>query len=152
MPGLTPIYGLRYPIGSDRLDDAISTIPQLNAQDVESTIAGFGGIASPGSWITPTLEVGSNFGGGYQAVKYRKVGTTVKIRGVLGGLGGGLGAGVTIFTLPAGFRPLAVEAFSTLFGTTPGQIEITAAGVVKNGTAVPVNAAVLFSGIEFDID
>jgi hypothetical protein len=144
MPGATPVYGLPYPISTDRLDDAITTIPEDLALAVESTIASFGGIAAPGAWQTPAAfgTSWSDYGAGQEAVRYRKVGQEV--------IGVGLakrtaGAVTTIYTLPVGFRPTR-QTFRTtvIHGATVGALQIDTTGVITapsayvNGNHIPV--------------
>lgn len=143
MSAATPLFALPYPTPSDPLKDAVEAIPRALAQHVESALASFGGVPAPGSWQNPALSVGTNYGPGYRAVQYRKVGTDLEGRGVLGGLGGGLAPNTAIYTLPVGFRPTATDAVPTLVGAAPAQLEITNGGVVRIAGAVPANVAVL---------
>jgi hypothetical protein len=64
-------------------------------------------------WITPTLLNGwANFGGGYQAARYRRlVSGQVEIQGLVAG---GTGPPQTIFTLPVGYRPAKALIFATI--------------------------------------
>jgi hypothetical protein len=142
MPGATPVYGLPYPISTDRLDDAVTTIPEDLALAVESTIAGFGGIAAPGAWQVPSFGASWSDFGSQEFVRYRKVGNQV--------IGVGLakrtsGAVTTIYTLPVGFRPTRQTIRPTVIhGTTVGMLDISTAGVITapaayvNGNHLPV--------------
>lgn len=152
MPGTTPVYGLTYPIGSDRLDAAVTTIPQQLAEDVESTIAGFGGIAAPGSWQTPSYGSGfASLGFGNTDPEYRKVGTCVWLRGVAT-TSTTQGANATVLTLPSGYRPLAQEVFLQMNNTGPAQVNVEANGEVSVVAGLASSGWVSLSGISFYID
>lgn len=151
MTGLTPIYSIPYPDGLDTLAE-LPGILEDQAEQVESTIAGFGGIASPGSWTAPTF--GSNWTnlGGLTPVKYRKVGVEVMLRGYIEATAD-QAADAAMFTLPSGFRPLNSESFAC--DGTPGhvRIDVTSAGKVSAPTyAVPNTGFVCLSGVRFYID
>jgi len=61
-----------------------------------------------GAWTTPTLLNGwLQYGSGWQTLQYRKIGDIVYIRGLI--KSGTVPS--TIFTLPTGFRPLAINQF-----------------------------------------
>lgn len=109
MTGTTPLYGLTYPEPGDRAASMPAQMQQL-AEDVESTLAGFGGIPAPGSFQTPTLFAGEPTGGTLAPPRYRKVGVEVIHRGVIT-FATGLFAGSGIYYVPAGFRPLKDEVF-----------------------------------------
>lgn len=142
MPGLTPLYLLPYPVAGDPLDDAVTTIPQDLAEAVESSLAGFGGIASPGSWQVPVFGTSWADFGSQELVRYRKVGNQV--------IGVGLakrtaGAVTTIYTLPVGYRPTRQTLRPTIIhGTTAAVIQIETTGVITapsayvNGNHLPV--------------
>lgn len=151
MTGTTPIYGIPYLVGGDELADLPASLQDL-AEAVESSLAGFGGIASPGSWQTPTLLIGTDFGAGTAPIRYRKIGAEVVIRGALGGLGGGMSAGTTIFQLPAGFRPLGHESFRVASGSSGAEIVVLSTGEVQSQTTVAAGAAVSLGGVNFWID
>jgi hypothetical protein len=143
MPGATPVYGLPYPIGTDRLDDAVTTIPEDLALQLESTLQGFGGIAAPGSWAAPSLASGwASYGSDYQAVQYRKVGAAVYLRGLLVRSGSTYTANTVVFTLPVGFRPSAINYFFADAGGAHGPIGVRANGEVIVGVSVSVGATV----------
>ena len=106
MTGHTPLYAIPYPTAADQVAD-LDTILQDQAEQIESTIAGLGGLASPGSWTNVSFGSGwGNYGSGFQTVQYRKVGSQVFLRGLLSA-SSGQADGATAFTLPAGFRPQA---------------------------------------------
>lgn len=159
MTGTTPLYALPYPVNADTLKSAVQATPQALAQQVEATIAGFGGIAAPGSWQTPSYAAGvANLGAPWALGRYRKVGNTVKLRGALS-FPSGLGTGVTMFTLPVGFRPSSVSpagqvmipcASSAAGLVTPVYVS-TAGAVVSNG-ALAAGGYLILDAIEFDVD
>jgi hypothetical protein len=67
-----------------------------------------------------------NAGGGYQVAGFYRAGGIVHLRGVVD-----LGSSTTIFTLPAGYRPAATEAFGAVLDTAgTALIFVTAAGEV----------------------
>lgn len=108
MPGITPVYGLTYPVDGDSLSAAVKTIPQQLATDVESTIAGLSGLPAPGAWTNATLTNGwLALVGGWHTPGYRKVGTRVTLRGAVANGSSGFAA----FVLPVGSRPTANRRF-----------------------------------------
>lgn len=150
MPGLTPLYLLPYPVAGDPLDDAVSTIPQDLAEAVESSLAGFGGIAAPGSWQVPSFGAGWADFGTPELVRYRKVGTEV--------IGVGLakrtsGAGTTIYTLPVGFRPTRQTLRPTVVhGSTVAALQIETSGIVTAPSAYVTNGNHLIVAFRFFTD
>jgi hypothetical protein len=101
--------------------------------------------AIPGPWITPGFAgTWTNYGSGWQACQYRKVGDRVYLRGLVAG-------GVInnpIFILPVGFRPPATVIFSS--ETNPNAH--ARIDVQSDGSVVPVfgsNTYVSISGIWF---
>lgn len=87
------------------------------------------------AWIAPTLtSPWVNFGGVFQAAKYRKTSEgLVMISGVV--TGGSSGS--TIFTLPVGYRPAASLLFASMSNYAIARLDVTAAGAVS---AVTVSA------------
>jgi hypothetical protein len=81
-------------------------------------------------WIAPTLlNSWANYGGGFVAAGYTKVGPAVYIRGTV--KTGAIGS--TIFTLPAGYRPSATMIFSIVSNSLFGRMDIWPDGqVVSN--------------------
>jgi hypothetical protein len=157
MPGATPTYALPYPIGTDRLDAAVTTIPQSLALAVESTIAALGGVAAPGSWQTPSLSAGvANLGSGFALGRYRKVLNTVKLRGTLS-FASGAPVGYTLFTLPVGFRPSVTSpAGHVLYPVAASigyaRIDVLSTGAVTLQSAIASGGFVALDSIEFDVD
>lgn len=151
MPGLTPLYLLPYPIASDPLDDAVSVTPQQLAEAVESALAGFGGIASPGSWQVPSFGTGwADFGAAQEAVRYRKVGTHVYGVGLAKRTSG---SGGTIYTLPVGFRPTRQMFRPTMVnGATAGALTIDTTGVITAPSQYVTNGNHLVVAFDFHTD
>lgn len=101
----------------------------------------------PGAWIAPTLLNGwVNFASGWQVVQYRKVGDRVEIRGMV--RSGTVNQ--AIFTLPVGFRPIALMYFA---GDSYGQHAPMVA--MTDGTfkaeAVPNVANLSFNNIYYSL-
>lgn len=103
MPATTPNLALPYPLGTDRVMDGDDAIHSL-ATALDGT-AWVGIAAFANGW--------TNFGGGYQAARYRKQAGELWLEGVIRPGGNGAAA----FTLPAGFvipaTTLAVAGAST---------------------------------------
>ena len=152
MPGATPVYGLPYPVSTDRLDAAVTTIPHDLATALETTLQGFGGIANPGGWTTLTPAAGANAGAPYRALGYRKVGNKVECRGRCN-LAGGLGAGGALFGFPVGFRPTATLTV-LLAANTPSMVraEVNAAGTLTIQDAVSAGGFIALDALIFTID
>lgn len=114
-----------------------------------------GGSIVQDSWTAPTLAgTWSNYGGGYQDAGYLKDSLGfIHLRGLL--LAGG--AGDTIFTLPAGYRPSAKLIFSVQVsdsgvGYVHGRVDVDTDGTVD--LIVPSTVAsgdwVSLDGVNFD--
>lgn len=96
------------------------------------------------AWVAPTLgNAWVNFGGAYQVAQYRKVGDEVELRGVI--KGGTMN--VAAFTLPAGFRPPALNQFATVSGGVYGYITVDPTGNVN--PAVGTNASFDLAPVRF---
>lgn len=81
------------------------------------------------SWITPTLTNGSNFAAEYNSVGYWRDGFgVVHLRGLW--QAPNVALPITIFTLPAGYRPAARELFVAHATTAMGRVDVQAAGGV----------------------
>lgn len=132
MPGFTPLYGLEYPVAGDSLQDAVSTIPQQLALDVESTIASAVGIPAPGAWVALPLIAGwTNFGAPFHGAQVRKVGSVIYTRGLIKPTGATGPANVA--TYPVGYRPTATLLWSARYGGGPegaGRVDLQTTGVL----------------------
>ena len=109
-----------------------------------------GGSWSQGGWVQPTLGnswVSFDGGASYPIPQYTVRAGLVVMTGVM--KSGTLAA--TVFTLPAGFRPLKIKGFITASNTASCRIDITAAGVVQVGAYQTggSNVSVYLDGICF---
>jgi len=95
MPGSSPLLGLPYPVGTDRVSDGDNVIQALSTA-LDGT---------PGKWIYPALGSGWTTGAGLAgAITYRLDGVgNCHIQGSLGYTGGQPAA--KAFILPVGYRP-----------------------------------------------
>jgi len=125
------------------VDDSI-TVP-VSAGSLNAMVAAING----GAWVAPTMgNSWVNFGGLFQTVGYRIMGDgTVMLRGLMkSGT-----SSATVFTLPAGSWPTAVEKFVVASGTSIAEVLVYPDGTVKvvgydTGAS---NADVSLSGIHF---
>lgn len=152
MPGTTTLYGLTYPLTGDTLASGRSTAQQL-AEDVESTLAAFGGIAAPTSWAGVSYAANwADLGFGWTVSRYRKVGASnCRVEIATTRSTSASGADATIGTLPGGFRPTAGIQFLpgvivTGAALTTTVISVTTAGVVATSISVPSGSSVLAAG------
>lgn len=149
MTGATPLYGWTYPTGVDRLDAAVTTIPQSMATDIENTLAALfaGGVPGAG-WANLALAANwsqvAGYGVGTQT-RYTKYGSRVYVDGYGIRATSIAAAGSTVLTLPVGFRPAAKITRPTVInngGTLSANLlDIATTGLVTTGLAVPVGAA-----------
>ena len=102
-------------------------------------------VTTPSVWVTPTLQNGWTIFG---AVQYRKLGDMVQARG----RANGTVSFVTMFNLPAGFRPTVDTVFPTTCvaggAWTPCAIYVTGAGDVQAigpGTMTSISIVFAFS-------
>lgn len=118
------------------------------------TVKTDGTLAQP-AWTNVTFNLGTNLGGGYQTVQYRKntLGE-VELRG-----SATVGNNGVVFTLPAGYRPSAMRAFTLLqFGGENAEQATTVIGCrIDTGGNVVVDASAAgavasFDGIRFSTD
>lgn len=157
MTATTPIYNLRYPTSGDALS-LMRTYMQQQAEDVESALAGFGGVAAPGAWTSvgagggaPAFATGwANFGG-IRVVQFRKVGVEVKLRGV-GNTTSARVATDPVFVLPVGSRPTSQEVFACVGGSGLIRVDVKTDGSVIVQQAMAAGVFLSLSGIKFDID
>lgn len=120
--------------------DFIPTQAFLEAQIRDNLLFLYGS-----AWIVPALSSGwQNFGGGHHWAAYKKVGTRVFLRGLIR-----FGPdNSTIFTLPLGYRPTAIELF---YGAGSGGV--VRVDVNPDGTVVAYNGGGTFlslAGLSFD--
>lgn len=151
MPGSTPVYHWPYPIGTDPLDDAVSTIPQSMATAMETTLQAFGGIANPGAWAAVPGFTGAAVGG-FGAVRYRKAGVWVELRG-LATWAGGITAGAVIGTLPVNNRPINPELWNVWRdGNVPVRMDINSAGQLIIANAQAAGVILSMSNVRIAVD
>lgn len=132
MPGATPIYGWPYPIGTDQLQDAVSTIPQDLATDMENTIAALyaGGVPGAG-WANLPLAANWTVNA---ACRYTKYGSRVYVEGYMNRATSVFASGGAFTTaLPAAFRPLALH-YAPALVSVGGTLNL--AMVVLNTTGI----------------
>lgn len=164
MTSATPLYGLPYPTPTDAASQVPAHIQSL-AQQVESTIAGFGGIAAPSAWLTVgggggAVGYGAGwaaYGGGFWDLQYRKVGAMVYLRGLTKRTGvpfaAGGGVGSPMITLPVGYRPVATRlVYVANIDGGAGRVDVQADGTVIVNSAANTGSFVSLSGIDFAID
>ena len=107
-----------------------------------------GTVWTGGAWITPSLASGwANFGSGYQVAGYRKLANgDVELRGLIKS-----GTIYTVFTLPAGYAPIAHEIITAASGTGTCQILILTSGIitVTQYSGGGSNSDVSLTGVHF---
>ena len=86
-----------------------------------------------------------DMGAPFIAVAYRKVGTSVRLRG---GMKNGT-LNTAAFTLPVGYRPGATAIYSCLSNSLLGAVSIASTGVVMPGNPGS-NASVFLDGMTLD--
>jgi hypothetical protein len=123
------------------------TAPTPSAGDSSTRIATTAFLAPP-AWTAPTLgNSWADYGLGYSAAGYYKdAAGTVRLQGAI--KSGTVGAAA--FTLPAGSRPLALQAYAVPTGAglaTYGAVIVAADGTVT--VAVGSNALVHLAGVSF---
>jgi hypothetical protein len=124
------------------------TAPTPTAGDSSTKIATTAFLAPP-AWTAPTLlNSWVNYGaGGYSdAGYYKDAAGTVRLQGAI--KSGTIGA--SVFTLPAGSRPLAAQAYAVPTGAglaTYGAVTVAADGTVT--VTVGSNALVHLAGVSF---
>ena len=113
MAGTTAKLAFPYPTGTDRVADGDNAIQAL-AQKIEDLLAST-------AWTNMTLEnAWTNVDASlYGAAAYRKVGDIVECRGLVGSAT----TTGTLFTLPAGFRPLKTYWFPGDTNNSGGNIQ-----------------------------
>jgi len=132
---------------SDR--DALTGVRVVYRSDLDSfevkRAAGWEPISSTSAWTAVTFAgTWVNFGGTYQAVQYRKVGNTVKVRG--SAKNGA--ANSVVFTLPAGFRPPADLQFNCVSAGVTAPVDVSSTGTV---TITSSNTASAHLNFQFEV-
>lgn len=155
MTANTPLYGWPYPTGPDRLDAAVTTIPQSMATAIENTLASLfaGGVPGAGwtnfPWATNWATVSGQNGGRYTKYGSRVYLDMYGIRSTSSFASGGI-----IGTLPSGFRPTIVPIVRHCVVNNGGTLTHALATIALNGdikidvsaaAAIPVGAAVLLT-------
>jgi len=100
-------------------------------------------------WIAPTLLVGSNYGAGYANIEYIREQGWVTVRGLLGGLGGGLAAPVNIFQFTPGFLPAAQEVWVVYSSSGAVRMDTLPNGLVQLQNNIAPGGWLSFAGIRF---
>jgi hypothetical protein len=100
-------------------------------------------------WSSATLQNGwANFGGSEANAGYTKVGSTVRLRGII--KNGTTTAGTTLFTLPSGYRPATSQYAVTLCsGNGIVRLKVDSAGAVTLNSAPSSSAWVQLDNISF---
>lgn len=90
-------------------------------------------------WVAPTFTNGwSDYAGGNQTARYRKIGDIVYIEGMIkGGT-----VGTSAFTLPVGYRPLLKQQFPGMAGAAFAVIVIDPAGTFVEAVGSVANCAI----------
>jgi hypothetical protein len=105
-----------------------------------------------GDWNTPSFNQWSSYGDTYMAVRYRRFGDMVFVKGLARALNSRPN-NTTMFTLPAGFRPpkRAIWSAMSYNGSTTAsrRIDVHTDGTIKCYDAYPTNGWVSFDGLFF---
>jgi hypothetical protein len=104
------------------------------------------------TWVAATLQNSwINFGGAESNAGYTKVGSTVRLRGII--KNGTVTAGTTLFTLPSGYRPsISQYAVTLCSGNGIVRLRIDSAGGVTLNSVPSSNAWVQLDNIAFIAD
>lgn len=142
------------PVSSQAERDALSAGIGQHVYRLDTTAVE---VLTATGWV-PSIGVGSawtnvtftgtwiNFGGVYQNVQYRRVGNTVKVRGVTkSGV-----SGTSVFTLPVGFRPAGSVQYAIPCAGAFGSVEISATDGTVKVTAASTASAHLTLQFETD--
>lgn len=139
MTATTPL-GLPYPEVTDRVADgwdairdlavaadallaARATIASLNAINtaLDARLDVLEAAVTDTGWIALTLGAGwSNYGGGFSSANYRRKNGIVYLRGLVKNNDVTTGAGLTVATLPPGYRPANTNIFSLVASQASG--------------------------------
>lgn len=149
MPGATPIYGLPYPIGTDRLDDAVTTIPEDLATQLETTLSSFGGVVGPSAWTAMPWATNWSQPAGFTGMRgYSKVGTRVDLSAYALRSTSTSTANAAVATLPVGYRPPGTVIWPTVRSDTGATLfcKVESNGVVSFNVAIPAGVNVPIHG------
>jgi hypothetical protein len=149
MGSSTANLAIPYPTGTDRVTDGDNAM-QAMAERVDALIW-----RGTGLWLPLSVSVGTPVGAGYRDPTYTRDGRWVHVRGNLGGYGGGLSAGATVFTLPLGYRPTQQETFVIRGGTTAAAViafNILTTGEGKLDSALGAGGNISLAGLRFAVD
>jgi hypothetical protein len=87
------------------------------------------------TWTSLSFNTGwGNYGGGFHAMKYKKAGDLVFLRGLVVRTSG---SSATIATLPSGYRPPSELMLATSSAGAFGIVQITTAGVINVTVGTP---------------
>lgn len=152
MTGNTPLYGWPYPTGVDRLDAAVTSIPQSLATAIENTLASLyaGGVPGAG-WVN--FPWAANWASVSGQGRYTKYGSRVWVDAYGLRSTSSFASGGVIGTLPVGYRPSQV-AVRPCMANNGGTLTPALAQVNTDGTitvapsglaAIPAGAAALLT-------
>lgn len=93
----------------------------------------------PTAWTAPAFTNGwSDYAGGNQTARYRKIGDQVYLEGMIKGAT----INTSAFTLPAGFRPLLKQQFPQLASAAFSVLVVDVAGTVTPATGSVANFSI----------
>lgn len=145
MPDTTPTYGLPYPNSTDTLQDAVQDIPQSLAEQIEATLAAWGGVVSPSAWTAMPYAASWAQPAGFTGMRgYSKIGTRVYVDTYAQRSGSASVAGATLATLPAGFTPPGSVIRPSIRSDTGAGVfvTVTSAGAVSINVSIPAGVSV----------
>lgn len=108
MPGYTSPLLIPYPVSADTMQDALSVIPQQQAEKVDDLLVAYTGVA-PVSWVSPALAAGwaalGDVGLGPEATRYARGASMVTL--LVAQTKASIGANEALLSaaLPVGYRP-----------------------------------------------
>jgi hypothetical protein len=131
----------------DNTSDANKPISTATA----TALAGKQATIADSGWTNATLSASwVTIGGSYSTPGYRKVGSSVYLRGTLSG--GLITDGTVILTLPVGYRPTASERFSMSSSTSGAMRALIGSDGTVSIYGVTSGATIGLSGIRFFVD
>lgn len=133
----TPIFAIPYPVGTDRVMDGDNAMQAL-AERVETILA-------PTGTPLPYQNGWHDYGSGYEAATYQRIGRLVVLQGLASPAGS---TSLGICTLPPGFRPAGTVLASGLTDFGPQRLDILTTGAISASSTASVNFLVL-TGICF---